>query len=81
MVLVQYATACRGNLDTQMCDSGNKDEKLMTPVLTSRVNELTCKLLTISEAFWSNWVNCALINSNFQLDEYRQFYSKLHLLF
>ena len=53
-----------------MCDLGNKGEKLMTDVLTSRVNKLTCKLLTISEAFFSNWVNCALVNSNFQLDEY-----------
>ena len=64
-----------------MCDLRNKGEKLVRPVLTSRVNELTCKLLTISEALWSNWVNCALVNSNFRLDEYWQFYSKLHLLF
>ena len=61
-VLAQYATACgetSENLDTQMCDLGNKGEKSMIPVLTSRVNELTCKLLTISEAFWSKWVNCS----------------------
>ena len=74
MVLAQYATACGETSEIWTLRlvtwEINKGEKLMTPVLTSRVNELTCKLLTISEAFWSNWVNCVLVNSNFQLDEY-----------